>query len=356
MSFRQILVLSCSILLVPVQAFGGKLDVAVGKADREIKLLAEFDKLQPHQPGNFGDMAIAQPAGWAGGPRIELASAPSETESFLRYNLRRLDVPWNADYDLQTFIAQSSSIKWDIGIAYGLTALIGFNDNDWGWGTKSFHFENEGWFGKDTKYLGVDKLGHAYTGYLLSEYFTQRIAHSTEDRAGAALTGAVLGMGIQTYVEVLDGFSDNGFSPQDLIADGIGVGLSALRSSVPGLADKFDFRMEYLPSGNDGAFRPYHDYTGQKYVLALQLAGFEKLEDTPMRFVELQAGYYAKGFTEKEQADGEEIRREPYLAIGFNLQELLDMAPAHDSTPALASRRALDYIQVPYTYIATSQN
>ncbi len=344
--------LSWMIPLASAQAISGESEVAVGKADREINFPLESLGLSLYDRGDFAPAAAAEADTWAGEARIE----PGEAGGFLRDNLQRLEVPWDPSYDLHTLVDQASSIKWDIAVSYGLTALIGFNDNDWAWGSKNFRFQNEGWFGRDTKYLGVDKFGHAFTGYVLTEYFTQRIAHSADDRAGAAMTGAMLGMGIQAYVEVLDGFSDNGFSPQDLIADGAGVGLSVLRSNVPGLAEKFDFRMEYLPSGNDGTFRPYHDYTGQKYVLALKLAGFDGLEDTAMRFVEFQAGYFARGFTKAEQARGDELRREPYLAVGLDLQELLDMGPARDTTPALLTHKALEYIQVPYTYAATSQN
>jgi len=107
-------------------------------------------------------------------------------------------------------------------------------------------FESEGWFGKDTKYGGIDKLGHAYTGYVISQYFTQRIAHSVDDPKNAAITGALLGMGFQTYIEFFDGFAgQHGFSYEDLIADGVGATFSFLRNTVPALADKLDYRMEY---------------------------------------------------------------------------------------------------------------
>jgi hypothetical protein len=68
--------------------------------------------------------------------------------------------------------------------------------------------------------------------------------------------------------------------------------------------------------------------------------------------VELQAGYYARGFTDDEREDGDELRREPYVAVGFNLQELFGHS---DSTVALMAQRGLEYVQVPYVYIATSQ-
>jgi hypothetical protein len=179
----------------------------------------------------------------------------------------------------------------------------------------------------------------------------------TDNLAGAAVTGALLAFGVQTSVEIFDGFSsDYGFSKEDLIADGIGAGFSVLRNTIPGLAEKLDFRLEYINKGALADFNLFNDYTGQKYLLALKLSGFEQFEDTPLRFVELQAGYFARGFTPAEKAAGAELRREPYVAIGFNLQELLDSTPLKDTTGGLAARRTLEYIQLPYTYAASTQN
>lgn len=286
---------------------------------------------------------------------IEPASFAEAGESKLHYALRRIETPDIGPYSFDTFVDQSSIVSLDLVGILGLNVYYG--TSSFGWGQESFHFSNEGWFGKDTYALGMDKLGHTYATYIYADYFTQRIAHSTDNLAGAAVTGALLAFGVQTSVEVFDGFSsDYGFSKDDLIADGIGAGFSVLRNTVPGLADKLDFRMEYINKGSLTDFNLFNDYTGQKYVLALKLSGFEQFENTPLRFVELQAGYFARGFTPAEKASGAELRREPYVAIGFNLQELLDATPLKDTTAGLAAHRTLEYIQVPYTYAATTQN
>ena len=47
---------------------------------------------------------------------------------------------------------------------YGLTK--------WEYGESSFHFENEGWFGRNTKYGGADKLGHFWSSYALSHLYS----------------------------------------------------------------------------------------------------------------------------------------------------------------------------------------
>lgn len=285
--------------------------------------------------------------------RVVPTSAASDLIDSFEYNLEKLDVSGFADYDGSLFLGQSRAVIWDIAAVYGLTTFFGLKN--WDWGSSGFHFENEGWFGEDTKYGGMDKLGHAYTGYLLTEYFSQRVAHEMSDPNGAIITGAILGMGVQSYIEFFDGFSGgHGFSYEDFIADGLGVGFSILRNTVPEIGEKLDFRMEYIQSDYSD-FAPVTDYAGQKYVLALKLSGFEELEETPLRFLELQAGYFTQGYTDAERDAGVEQRREPYLAIGLNLNELLKQAPeVHDTLPGLMASRAFEYIQVPYTYVPTS--
>jgi len=285
--------------------------------------------------------------------RVVPASAVSNFAEEVHYNLEKLDVSGYSDYDASMFFGHARSIMWDIAAVYGGVTYFGIQN--WDWGSSGFTFKSEGWFGTDTKYGGMDKLGHAYTGYLLTEYFSQRIAHEVGDPNGAIISGAILGFGVQTYIEFFDGFSGgHGFSYEDFIANGVGVGFSILRNAVPEVAAKLDFRLEYLPSEYSD-FAPVTDYAGQKYVLALKLAGFEELEESPLRFFELQAGYFTQGYTDAEREAGVEQRREPYVAIGLNLNELLNQAPeVRETTPGLAASRALEYLQVPYTYVPTA--
>lgn len=226
----------------------------------------------------------------------------------------------------------------------------------WDWGSSPFHMNSEGWFGKDTSSLGVDKLGHAFTSYLIAELATDRIAYRAADPNGAQLSAAAVAGAVMFYVEMADGMSgDHGFSYEDLIVDFAGIGFSVLRSSIPGMREIVDFRMEYIPSGNKEGFHPITDYSGLKFLLALKLAGFERFQDTPLRFIELHGGYYARGISDKEEARGDPQRREPYVGVGINLSELLFGWPSvRDKIYARGARRYLEYFQVPYTYGATS--
>jgi hypothetical protein len=96
------------------------------------------------------------------------------------------------------------------------------------------------------------------------------------------------------------------------------------------------------------------DYSGKKFLLAAKLSGFDATKDTALRYFELQAGYFTQGYSAWEILDKQPRTRHPYVALGLNLSEVLFSHPAvHDSAPALIGQRALQYLQVPYTYIAT---
>jgi hypothetical protein len=294
---------------------------------------------------------VPQPA-WAQDPApgVDLSAAGAPIEQ--RFDFEATEARARG-YDFRRFRDQSWSIKWDLlAITAGITAV---GVTRWDWGSSGFHTVSEGWFDKDTHNGGMDKIGHAWSAYVLADYLTWRIRNSFADAAGADITGAALSLGFMTFIEISDGLSEGyGFSYQDMIADVAGVGFSLLRNRVPGLAEKLDFRMEYIPSGDGSPWDFATDYMGQKYVLALKPAGFDALRDTPLRFFELHGGYYARGFTDPNHAARE---RTLYVGIGLNVAEIYDAVTRHDNS--LVSRGikgGLHYVQVPYTYVPLEQD
>lgn len=270
-----------------------------------------------------------------------------------------------AEYSAKTFWRQTKSIPWRLGGAAAAITATGFAN--WKWGSSRFRFNSEGWFGKDTASLGMDKLGHAWTSYTLAEFFADGIETGPADRKSAAYTGAILSLGLMTYIEVFDGFSaEHGFSFEDLTVDTAGALLSVARRSVPGLQDKLDFRLLYVPSretwnslscfpkphcDKEGTVvrSPITDYSGQRYLMAVKLSGFERFKRSPLRFVELHGGYYARGFTKEDRDAGEPLRRRLFVGIGLNVGELL--FPGRERGIKGAAKWALDYIQLPYTAV-----
>jgi len=271
----------------------------------------------------------------------------------------------NDAYSFRLFREQASEVRWRFAGAAAAISIGGFSK--WNWGNSSFRFNSEGWFGKDTASVGMDKLGHAYSAYVLTEFFADGIdKRSPRDRSGL-YTSAILSMGLMTYIEVFDGFSgDHGFSYEDLVVDTAGALFSVFRRSVPGLRDKLDFRLLYVPSKStwnalscfpephcdrDGATvrGPFTDYSHQRYLLALKLSGFESLKRTPLRLLELHGGYYARGFTKEEEDRGDPLRRRLFVGVGLDVGEFL-FPGRRKGVPGLA-KWALQYLQVPYTAV-----
>jgi len=234
-----------------------------------------------------------------------------------------------------------------IGIYSGLA--------EWHWGKQPFKITHEGWFGRNTYSGGADKVGHAYAAYVISDVLAWRLRVRGFNDYESAMTGAIVSWLMMAMVEVGDGFSQYGASPEDLAMDTIGVGFSVLRNTVPGTREKLDFRMEYIPSRYETFDFWGTDYSGKKWVLALKLAGFAPLRESPWRFVELHFGYYTRGYSDREQQLHLPKVRVAYTGLGLNLSEILfSQSPVHDSVPGTLARSILEYVQVPYTYVATN--
>jgi hypothetical protein len=244
-----------------------------------------------------------------------------------------------------SFGERVSAAKWEAGgiFAYMTVTQIAVTK-----GTRSFHFQNEGWFGKGTTNLGVDKLTHAFNSYMLAELLNWRISEKTGNAHGSAATAAVLASGLMIYSELFDAHKKtSGFSVQDVVSNTAGAAFSTLRNTVPGLKEKLDFRLLLMPNSDVFTFKGKRHYEQQRYLLALQLAGFDDLRESPLRFVELHAGYRATGFTGAQQQRGERLRRSLFVGVGLNLNEIF-FRNARSGVGHVAGQ-ALNYLQVPYT-------
>ena len=234
---------------------------------------------------------------------------------------------------------ENKEVYRDLIIATGVITAWGVNK--WDWFKDSPKFHSEGWFGKDTATGGSDKTGHMFTTFLLSEiliwdFRRNQIKHAEEK---AALTS----FAAMALLEVGDSTSTRfGFSPEDLVMDALGSGTSYLLAKYPSLDDKIDFRIEYLPSkGSTGKIDAAADYSGMKHLFAIKGNGFESLKKTPLKFLELHLGYYTRGYRSYDKGFYEKSRN-PYVAVGLNLQRIFGNKPA---------TRFLEYYQPPETYL-----
>ncbi len=235
--------------------------------------------------------------------------------------------------------------KWE---TIALFAYITATQAYWTDETTHFHFKDEGWFGKNTNNLGIDKLTHAFNAYLFAEFLGARIARKSGDRAAAAPPAALLSMGLMLYGEFWDAHKeDSGFSVQDVIFNTGGALFSVLRHTVPGLEEKLDFRLLMMPNSEVYTFKGKRHYEQQRFLLSLELAGFDSFRNGPLRFVELQMGYRGKDFTIQDRNAGITPKRDIFFGVGLNIKELFFKNSHSRVGRAVAS--GLNYFQIPYT-------
>lgn len=214
--------------------------------------------------------------------------------------------------------------------------------------TTGFHFKDEGWFGTNTQNVGMDKLTHAFNTYLIAELLHYRIHRNTGGSEGDALTAAILASGVMALNEISDAIEpDSGYSMQDIAMNVAGATFSLLRNTVPGLKDKLAFKIEILPNHQIYSRTGKPHYEQQRFMFSLKGAGFEKLANGPMKYLDLQVGYYASGFLNSDREQGRTPKRHLFVGVGLNLGELLFARSG--SHIGRAAYSALDYVQVPYT-------
>lgn len=247
------------------------------------------------------------------------------------------------DYHVSNWTQDVKAIGWESGaLLVGVTAM---GMHSWEWGSsRSFRWQPEGWFAADTYLGGSDKLGHAYTSYAATNVLFDHLTAQGRTPERAMLSAVWTTQAIMTYMEVLDGFSKSyGFSPEDMVMNLLGSGMAYLRATRPGMRDIADFRLEYeLPGYRGLQFR-------SNYLLALKMSGFASLQDTPLRYVELHAGYYTRGYIRAEQDDGYARSRHVFVGVGLNVTELLLGRRTGQETPSRNNGRLfLEHVQLPY--------
>ncbi len=202
---------------------------------------------------------------------------------------------------------------------------------------------DEGWFGKNTKYGGADKLGHMYSTYLWSLGFSSLYEYWGMSEDDSLIYGPLTSWVFQGMMEVGDSFSESqGFSYEDLAMNTVGAAFYYVREKYPCVKEKVDLRLEYIPDFNSDV-DIFTQYNSMKYLFALKFSGFDSMSETPMKYLELQLGYYTRGYQDHENYEDKE--RVTYVGIGINTSEVLK-AMGWEKTSKI-----FNYYQLPYTYV-----
>jgi hypothetical protein len=215
---------------------------------------------------------------------------------------------------------------------------------NWDYGDESWHFESEGWFGRTTKYGGMDKIGHFWSGYTGSHLLAYIYRYWDYSDSDANLYGALSTFGIQSFMEIADGFSGHGASWEDMLVNVVGVGTGYIWGKYPRLAEKIDFRMEYRPDFNSDDLDPFGNYDNQRYLIAIKADGFKVVTNPILKYGELHFGYYAHGYEDYNSLKPEEDdrKRTIFVGAGFNVTRLIQK---------WVDISVFNYIQIPYTSI-----
>jgi hypothetical protein len=226
--------------------------------------------------------------------------------------------------------------------AVAMAAITGYGLLKWDYGKENFNVTNEGWFEYDTKDGGADKLGHFWSSYTATRLFSYLLRQWGYSDREAFTYAALSGMGIQTYMEIADGFSGHGFSYEDLISDLVGVSMGYLWERYPSLSNKIDFRLEYTPEFNNDDTSVFTNYEQQRYFIVFKADGFDFIKNPYLRYAEFLVGYSAEGYEDFSRRRPDERKRTVSFGLGFSVTRLLQNYV--DTT-------VLDYIQIPYTYL-----
>ena len=134
-----------------------------------------------------------------------------------------------------------------------------FVNNAW-WidSKKSFHFDAGGSgisdafkLGRDATYAkGLDKLGHFYSGRIISDLYVRAIRWSGKTEEKSLLWGGILGTTVHAFVEVKDAYSPNwGFSVYDFMSGSLGSFYPYFQSKSRFLKS-LDLKYSYYPKYN----------------------------------------------------------------------------------------------------------
>jgi len=162
-----------------------------------------------------------------------------------------------------------------------------------------FHF-----FDDSHEWLQIDKAGHAYTTYYLTNILTNSFKNAGIDNNKSVLFSSGLGFMYMMSIEAFDGFSPKwGASYTDLAANAVGILIYSSQEILwreQKIIPKFSFHTTGFPKyrpemlGNSFAEMLLKDYNGQTYWLSFNTNSLTKLKVIPDWF-NVAIGYSAEG-------------------------------------------------------------
>lgn len=197
--------------------------------------------------------------------------------------------------------------------------------------TSSFHFFND-----FNEWLQMDKLGHVYSSFQLTNLFIHANPTYSINQKKARIIGSSFAFAYMLSIELLDGKSTQwGFSKSDFAANTIGV-LLANFNDHPRMKNNFQFKFSYQNSpyaslrpntlGHNFQQRVFKDYNAQTYWVSTHIFPKHRRSNTFKSIIELSFGY---GIDEMIYADNNinsvnnfHARREFFLSFDADLNQI----------------------------------
>lgn len=224
-----------------------------------------------------------------------------------------------------------------IGLSTGFT--VGYSS--------SLILLHQAWYSKDSRstfhfhddlsyWNQMDKAGHFWATFQQSRAGVDALRWAGLNEKKSIWIGGMLGLVIQTPIEVFDGFStDYGASWSDIAANSIGSAALIAQELHWGeirIMPKFSFRRtDYAPRrlemfGASFAEQMLKDYNGQSYWLSVDISSFLPNESHYPKWLNLAAGYGAGemiyGSPEHNHAQGYNAYRQFFISPDINLLNL----------------------------------
>ncbi len=210
-------------------------------------------------------------------------------------------------------------------------------------------------FGVDGYAGGADKLGHAWTGYLLSRATTGFLTTAGWPRLESSVVAASISQVFFTLSEFEDSLIYQ-FEISDVIANVAGAAFAVLMVNVPAVDRLIDFRLEYFPSKDyrrtvreDGNIDFFQDYSGQSYMLALHLDAVPRMPRV-LGFADVVVGFESRNYSPPRADLSDAPTQRLYLGLSLNVQHVLS-ALFCDSPGRRVGHHIAEYGSLPYTTV-----
>ena len=160
------------------------------------------------------------------------------------------------------------------------------------------------WYNDNAGWLQLDKAGHMYAAYFESAIGYHALRWAGVDRQKSLIYGGLLGLVLQTPIEVFDGLYEGyGFSWGDMVANTAGAALFTAQEAWIG-RQAVRMKFSYAPSpyaqyrpwvlGESHGQRFFQDYNGHTYWLSANLKALLPNSRLPP-WLSLAVGYSGNG-------------------------------------------------------------